>query len=178
MVEYLGQMICAGLDLVPGQADADGQSRTAIWFHLVRADAIDGLTSRTDASSALSMFDADFTPSLPAFQEEVAGYIPKRSSPADAHTRVIREAQASKSTVLKRANGHCESCRATAPFRTDNGEPYLETHSLRRLTDAGPDLPEYMVALCPNCHRRAHYSSDRHEFQQTLKNLVAQRRGS
>ncbi|MGZ5994889.1 MAG: hypothetical protein ACXWN0_04210 [Isosphaeraceae bacterium] len=32
------------------------------------------------------------------------------------------------------------------------------------------DAPENVAAVCPNCHRRAHYSADRLAFQ---ANLVA-----
>lgn len=63
-------------------------------------------------------------------------------------------------TVLKRAAGTCEDCGQPAPFnRTSTGEPYLEVHHKVRLADGGDDSVENALAVCPNCHRRAHYGA-------------------
>lgn len=44
---------------------------------------------------------------------------------------------------------------------------------MTRLADDGPDLPSNVAALCPNCHRRAHYASDRLEFGRVLREHIA-----
>ena len=67
----------------------------------------------------------------------------------------------------KRADGKCEGCNELAPFETKSG-PYLEVHHLIRLADGGPDKPENVIALCPTCHRRAHYSINHLEFNDEL----------
>jgi len=61
--------------------------------------------------------------------------------------------------VLFRANGYCEHCNNPAPFnrRVDNS-PYLEVHHIKPLAEGGEDMVANAVALCPNCHRRAHYA--------------------
>jgi hypothetical protein len=59
--------------------------------------------------------------------------------------------------VLLRANGVCEQCRNKAPFRRRDGEPYLEVHHMLQLARGGEDTVANAVAVCPNCHRRAHY---------------------
>lgn len=60
--------------------------------------------------------------------------------------------------VLTRAAGNCERCNAPAPFsRRTDGTPYLEVHHKERLADGGADTVENAIALCPNCHRYAHY---------------------
>ncbi|SDH48989.1 HNH endonuclease signature motif containing protein [Nitrosomonas sp. Nm132] len=61
--------------------------------------------------------------------------------------------------VLLRANGYCEHCNNPAPFirRADN-TPYLEVHHIKMLAEGGEDTVANAVALCPNCHRQAHYS--------------------
>lgn len=60
--------------------------------------------------------------------------------------------------VLFRANGHCEQCKKPAPFlRESDKTPYLEVHHIIRLADGGDDTVENAIALCPNCHRKAHY---------------------
>jgi 5-methylcytosine-specific restriction protein A len=43
---------------------------------------------------------------------------------------------------------------------------------MQRLADDGPDSPENVAAVCPNCHRRAHYSSDRTAFNAQLRAQV------
>lgn len=60
--------------------------------------------------------------------------------------------------VLKRADGVCERCGEAAPFtRRSDGTPYLEVHHVVTLSLGGPDTEANAQALCPNCHRRAHY---------------------
>jgi len=71
-----------------------------------------------------------------------------------------------------RAKGICEGCGTPAPFVGEQGAPFLEVHHLLRLADDGPDTPENVAALCPNCHRRAHYSSDRIEFNNLVRASV------
>ena len=49
-------------------------------------------------------------------------------------------------------------CRKPAPFqkrRTD--EPYLEVHHKKPLAQGGEDTVKNAEALCPNCHRKAHF---------------------
>jgi 5-methylcytosine-specific restriction protein A len=60
--------------------------------------------------------------------------------------------------VLYRANGVCEDCKQRAPFirRTDSS-PYLEVHHRIPLAENGDDIIENAIALCPNCHRKAHF---------------------
>jgi len=81
---------------------------------------------------------------------------------------VQQRAQAIRAYVLKRANGTCEGCGQPAPFLTAANRPYLEPHHTLRLADGGPDAPEHVIALCPNCHRRAHYAADSRTFNQGL----------
>lgn len=60
--------------------------------------------------------------------------------------------------VLSRASGVCEGCTKPAPFvRRSNGSPYLEVHHRTPLAVGGEDTVENALALCPNCHRAAHY---------------------
>lgn len=60
--------------------------------------------------------------------------------------------------VRLRAKGVCEECGRQAPFkRKSDGEPYLEVHHKEPLAEGGEDTVENAFALCPNCHRKAHY---------------------
>lgn len=56
----------------------------------------------------------------------------------------------------RRAKGSCQLCENPAPFKSKNGEPYLETHHIEWLSRGGPDTIENTVALCPNCHKKMH----------------------
>jgi 5-methylcytosine-specific restriction protein A len=74
--------------------------------------------------------------------------------------------------VLNEAGGKCEGCGNPAPFNSPDGDPFLEVHHVRPLADGGSDSVENAVALCPNCHRRCHYSSDRDIFTDKLYAMV------
>tara|TARA_B100000809_G_C14947641_1_gene462713 strand:- start:28 stop:867 length:840 start_codon:yes stop_codon:yes gene_type:complete len=60
--------------------------------------------------------------------------------------------------ALDRANGVCEKCNKKGPFvRDKNNTLYLEVHHKTPLSEKGEDTLENVIALCPNCHRQAHY---------------------
>mgnify|MGYP001168834371 CR=1 FL=1 len=60
---------------------------------------------------------------------------------------------------LRQAKGICGRCRKPAPFKRATGEPYLEVHHKLPLSQGGDDIFENTIALCPNCHREAHFGS-------------------
>jgi 5-methylcytosine-specific restriction protein A len=82
-------------------------------------------------------------------------------------TTYVRDA-AVKAWVLQAAKGTCEGCSHAAPFVGQDGLPYLEVHHITPLSSRGSDRISNAVALCPNCHRRCHFSSDRDEFRLDL----------
>ncbi|VVO94750.1 hypothetical protein PS900_02521 [Pseudomonas fluorescens] len=73
--------------------------------------------------------------------------------------------------VRQQAKGKCEGCGKPAPFEK-SGSPFLEVHHVKHLAQEGSDRPSNAVALCPNCHRRCHHSSDREEFTALLYEKV------
>ena len=76
-----------------------------------------------------------------------------------------------KNWILDNAKGICEGCGQPAPFEMD-GKPYLEVHHVKHLVQQGTDRRSNTVALCPNCHRRCHHSSDREIFTASLYEKV------
>lgn len=70
--------------------------------------------------------------------------------------------------VKKRANGICELCEQPAPFSIKNG-PYLEVHHIKKLSDGGEDIPNNLVALCSNCHRKVHTVDDKNDIEKLLR---------
>ena len=75
--------------------------------------------------------------------------------------------------VLEAAKGKCELCGSDAPFVDDAGLPFLEVHHIIPLADNGKDVVANAAALCPNCHRKCHYSSDRESATKHLTARVA-----
>jgi len=65
-----------------------------------------------------------------------------------------------KAYALLRAGGTCELCEKLAPFKTAGGIPFLEVHHILKLADDGRDETGNVAALCPNCHRKAHYGAN------------------
>ena len=60
--------------------------------------------------------------------------------------------------VLFLAKGKCGLCKSSAPvLRRSDAQPYLEVHHRKHLADGGADSIENALAVCPNCHRKAHY---------------------
>ncbi|OBU29909.1 HNH endonuclease [Photobacterium phosphoreum] len=60
--------------------------------------------------------------------------------------------------ALYLAKGICEACHQPAPFmKKSNGEPYLEVHHIKPLSQGGEDSLENVQAICPNCHRKMHF---------------------
>lgn len=85
----------------------------------------------------------------------------------------LMESRITRSEIVKRyalrvADGVCQGCGEEAPFDGVDGEPFLEVHHLHRQSDGGPDHPDNVIALCPNCHRRVHYGKDGDEFNEEL----------
>jgi predicted HNH restriction endonuclease len=79
-----------------------------------------------------------------------------------------RRSEAVKRYARKRADGECEGCGKPAPFESRAGHPYLEVHHVLEVSDDGPDQPDAVVALCPDCHRRVHHGVDGNEYNQQL----------
>ncbi len=88
------------------------------------------------------------------------GIVPPEQNPHTAGKRLVSLSEKQDLDVpgyaKRRARGTCQLCEKPAPFRTRDGEPYLETHHIDPLTDGGEDVIENTVALCPNCHRKMH----------------------
>jgi 5-methylcytosine-specific restriction protein A len=76
-----------------------------------------------------------------------------------AKPKYYERSRAVRDYVLARADGVCESCGNPAPFIRASGDPYLEPHHIRRLTDGGPDHPRFVAAISPNCHREVHHGA-------------------
>jgi 5-methylcytosine-specific restriction enzyme A len=165
-LRYFGQMICIGYEWVEAP-DRNKSLRRALLFEL----------------SPIELFNDDVeTKGVEELRGEPSGLEDLRRramddavdalTPTERLEKYIKRSFAIKAYVLARAAGKCEACGKDAPFRTRAGTPYLEPHHIRRLSDGGPDHPQWVLGVCPNCHRRAHYSEDGPLFNQRLGDIV------
>lgn len=153
-VRFLGQFECAGYSIEPAP-DREGNQRSAIVFELVPADASDKQAEADEQQVEEAELEVDLA-GLRARALEAARSTPQVAGAA-ARRSLYRRSAAVRRYVLARAAGICESCNEPAPFVTLQGEPYLEPHHTRRLSDGGPDDPRFVGAVCPSCHREIHH---------------------
>ena len=166
MVRYVGQMVCTGYEerLSPDRA---GLLRKVFVFELVPVSAF---ISQVHVDHSLE--DDHWDQPLSVLRDRAL------SLTLNAHDSLARKQSvryrsgAIRVYVLKRAAGICEGCGQMAPFADCQGMPYLEPHHIRRLTDGGPDHPHWVIALCPVCHRRAHFGEDSRDFNAMLARIV------
>jgi hypothetical protein len=75
--------------------------------------------------------------------------------------------------ALSRAKGICDLCNKPGPFiDTSTNYPFLEHHHITWLGENGADNCENSAALCPNCHRAAHFSANADSIKEKLKGIV------
>jgi 5-methylcytosine-specific restriction enzyme A len=172
MVKYIGQMVCIGSHFKPG-LDKNGKNRRVIIFELTPISEVieDEPTTVEEKSTILDLEQS----SLAELRKKAQLDSVSSSTAVERKTQFWKASQAIKLYAKKRAQGLCEGCGNSAPFVKKDGSPYLEVHHINRLSDGGPDDPFWVAAICPNCHRRSHYSKDMGEFNNSLKNIVQKR---
>ena len=176
-VRYLGQAVYLGhhLATVP---DREGNMRKAIVFEL-------DLDNRTASGTPPDLTvepekDASRFWNIP-LADLRALCLSRAAKDAEPKVRraLLRErSEAVRVYALRRAVGRCDGCGEDAPFKTKAGQPFLEVHHVRRMADGGPDVPRWVAALCPNCHRRVHYGSDGADFNRKVADAIAAREPS
>ncbi|TDX83708.1 5-methylcytosine-specific restriction protein A [Neorhizobium sp. R1-B] len=156
-VKFADDVVCEGYEVRKALGRL-GNIRDAFVFHL---RPMDNLNERVDAQqvSALDMG------ALLEMAFSAANPPPKKTT---ILSQVVERSRAVRDYGVARANGHCEGCSAPFPFVRANGIPYLEPHHIRRLSDGGPNDPRFVIALCPNCHRRVHFGSDDNTYNTSL----------
>lgn len=109
-------------------------------------------------------YDADFSTQVEKSLNDPTARIARLKNAPKTPSLTFREIVTYKrnpdvvAEVLARAKGVCQACKKSAPFRKkSNGKPYLEVHHAKQLADGGEDTVENAIAVCPNCHRKAHY---------------------
>jgi 5-methylcytosine-specific restriction enzyme A len=161
-VRFMGQFFCAGYE-VERQPDRSGALRQAIVFHLVPASYLSVETALTQGKEfpLTELRNRALAAAKPSAMKGMA------TKSIYYRSAIIRQ------YVLARANGLCEQCDMPAPFCTSDGEPFLEAHHIRRVSDGGPDDPRHVAATCPNCHRQAHLAAGAKALNESLALKIA-----
>ncbi|PKM20846.1 MAG: HNH endonuclease [Gammaproteobacteria bacterium HGW-Gammaproteobacteria-15] len=170
-VRYVGSAECLGYheEIRP---DRNGNDRTVFVFHL----DIDSVNSEYEISEPNSSYGPKNTKnlknkSISELRQAALESAPKNATPNEKRETAYYRSEALKLYVIARSGGFCEGCKSKAPFNTKAG-PFLECHHVHRLADGGPDHPKNVVALCPNCHRRAHFAKDAETYNAKLKKVA------
>jgi 5-methylcytosine-specific restriction protein A len=166
-VRYIGQMVYMGYGELRRQ-DIDGNERSAIVFELMPIDVFDATMLSGDKELEGKLWQEP----IESLREHAIASSSIAKSPVERIALARYRSNAIKVYVLRRAGGVCEACGSDAPFVTASGKHYLEPHHILRLSDTGPDHPKFVVGLCPNCHRRAHYARNKAAFNKKLADIV------
>ncbi|RFP29804.1 HNH endonuclease signature motif containing protein [Duganella sp. BJB476] len=131
-------------------------SKEGVWHRRLKILGFEILEKNT-----AQKFDDEISASLKLTRQARLKKIVATSTnpPKKSQVQVTRYAR-SPHVVAERliiANGKCEKCRKTAPFkRKRDNTPYLEVHHVKLLSQGGLDTIENTLALCPNCHCELH----------------------
>jgi len=164
-VKYLGEFVCESYKEVIAQ-DRNQKDRIAYVFQLRSAE---------DTSANLDASPRSKNTSLEELRNKA--YLAASNAPQktpQTRTAPVRERRIDvKLYALARANGICECCGASAPFKDINGQPFLEVHHIQKLSDNGLDTPENVAAITPNCHKRIHHGEGGSEIDKKLAEEIA-----
>ncbi|MCR5824183.1 MAG: helix-turn-helix domain-containing protein [Lachnospiraceae bacterium] len=104
--------------------------------------------------------------------------IERRESIVDEKRRLRHYASLLQNDFVKRmvilgAGGKCELCGQDAPFKDQNGRPYLEIHPLYDDYDIDrEEIEKKLVALCPNCNSKINVLKDSVDIER-LKEIAS-----
>lgn len=145
--------------------DDNGDMRQAIRFRLVPVGGSEIEFTDLELKTAT---ESELFAAAKRSIEQRDGESTRITSTSSGTGKSYSRSEVTKRFALRSADGVCQGCEEDAPFIDTNGDPFLEVHHLHRLSDGGPDRPENVIALCPNCHRRRHHGQDGDEFNQHL----------
>ena len=165
-VEFIGEFECASIDFAQGP-DVNGDLRKTIRFNLVACDptAIRDPEEKEPKASSRSFDD---------LRQSAFDAVAPQETQNWRMAKQIRRQRSSeiRAYVLRRAKGVCELTGEKAPFNKANGEPYLEVHHIRKLSDGGLDHPVNCAAITPNAHREIHFGATGSELDEQLAILI------
>lgn len=128
-------------------------------------DSLNGKEFDGNKEDKLQVFEVDFQNKVVAstLEDQQSRLARIASSPRiperiEVTTFAFRRNPDVVAETILRAAGICEDCKNPAPFfRKADGLPFLEVHHKEPLSQGGEDTLENTIAVCPNCHRKAHF---------------------
>ena len=123
------------------------------------------MIARNSGEDIVSLGDTQGKPDNLDLKEKT---VKSRTGRAYKRDRKIREA------VLTQAQGKCECCGQLG-FEMEDGSRYLETHHIIEVSARGPDSTGNVVAICANCHRKAHYAKNWLLIERTMVAAIRKR---
>ena len=170
-VRFMGEAVCTSYH-IEQRPDVNDEYRDAIIFHLalIMPENQQGAIKEPKAEYNINSKNLK-SKSLAELREIALTTTPKSSSKKEIKTSVSIRSDAIKIYALMRANGTCEGCNKPAPFSSKDG-PFLEVHHIQRIADGGPDHPENVAALCPNCHKQVHFAIEGKEYNAQIRNKI------
>jgi 5-methylcytosine-specific restriction enzyme A len=171
LYRFKGSFACAGYDDSQTGPDTDGSIRKLIRFQLVPLSAISEADVTPDEKNTGEQQRMEGISKLRKKAYD-AGSVQATKDVAVSKRSLYRRSLAVKNYVLVRANGICECCKKPAPFKKRNGEPYLEPHHIRQLSDDGLDSPAWVAAICPTCHREIHHGEKGETINKQLEGNI------
>lgn len=159
---FVDQMIYTGYHFEV-RPDTKGVDRQAIIFELAPQSQFDQSEEIIETQQELEGLP------LEKLREKALSTATSAVTAKERKGHVYLRSAAIRLYALERAKGICGGCGNPAPFITSDGRPFLEVHHIRQVADGGPDHPEWVIAVCPNCHRKAHYAKNKYEFNEHLK---------
>jgi 5-methylcytosine-specific restriction enzyme A len=173
-VRYMGEATYLGHHLEQ-RPDIEGNLRNAIVFELDVNDPSPSVAAIAATAPAQKPRSGRLWSAPLDEVRRLARERPKPSAKVEERRAIARQrSEAVRVYVLRRAAGNCEACKKPAPFETGQGRPYLEPHHIRRIADGGPDEPRWVAAVCPNCHREAHYGKSSGQLNASLGELIGE----
>jgi 5-methylcytosine-specific restriction protein A len=165
-VEFFGEFECASIDFSDGP-DVTGNPRKTIRFNLVSCAAPITNEGPEGVKPIVSK------PFYDLRQSAFAAVAPTETNNWRMAKQIRRQRSSEiREYVLRRADGICELTGEKAPFSKPNGEPYLEVHHIKKLSDGGLDHPVNCAAITPNVHRQIHFALEGTELDDRLAKLI------
>ena len=163
-VTFIGEFECVSFDHAIG-FDVNGNTRRTIRFNLMPMEASsadENDDARINDTSLLNLRKL-------AFEASKA-----KMTPDWRLAKQIRRQRSLqiKQYVLLRAGGCCELTGKKAPFEKPNGEPFLEVHHIKKLSDGGIDHPVNCAAISPNVHREIHFGANGRTIDDKLEKII------
>ena len=166
---FTGRVKLAEIPYREIQTDSDGLDRSVLIFPLMLIDGDAPLVSSEQlASLNRKKIKQAEQLSLKELRQRAIRVSPKNSRRILNSTQPVRSPWVTE--YAKRwANGVCQLCNNTGPFKLSDGDFYLESHHIHWLSRGGDDSIQNSVALCPNCHTKMHCLDKKKDVSKLVK---------